>query len=213
MWEHAEAIIGIPEAVKATLDIIKHFRPAKGKDVSVRIKAAEEHQRLIRDSIQAFAVDAVELAAWKELHAITNSFSSSLKETFSIVGVPRERARQHHQDTRDIISLEFFSLHETQRAGDAFARLRINEKFMRYLASFPPHVMEKVPFPPWDDYFWKLLKQAETEVENFGNFYTCAANLRGLNRVLNNLADQKLKDGIEKFNGIMEKLRTALDHP
>jgi hypothetical protein len=209
MWSHAEALIGIPEAIKATIDIFDYVRsgrssPENGGKDGIR-KLAD-----VRGALEGFATDAVELAAYKQLHMITNSFMIDLKEAFAIAGPDEKRARLHHSEMLDVIQIEFISVWEGQRAGAQLAKLRDTPKHMGYLSSLPKDVMERIPVPPWDEYYWKLLRRTQDECGNFNNFSKCISEFRVITVALNNLADRNISREIEEFNSIMEKLRTSL---
>jgi hypothetical protein len=204
-WEHAKTLIGIPGAVKATIDIVNLVRSGEKSPTE-----AQQQLAMILSGLNDFAHDALELAAYKALHTMTSSMMTDLKETFTIVGSDEGRARNQYNDSLQLIEYEFTSLWDGHRAGDKLARLRGTEKYMQFLRNPPKTVMQKVRKPPWEDYLWTLLHRAQQERENFKNFHGCVRDLRTLNVALNNYADHMIALGIDEFDKVMEHLRVEL---
>lgn len=208
VWEHAPALIGIPAAIKATLEVIEKLRG--GAPHAAEAAAAKANLSAIAAALDTFADDAVELAALKDLHALTNQFMIDLKYAFAIVGPDPAQSRTQWVNNINNIKLEFMSMREGARAAAQLAALRGNPLLMKYLRRMPAEVMEKVPTPPWDRYFWELLARTEGEVENFANLNSRIAELRSLNSLLNNYADRSLKLGISEFDVMMTRLRIEI---
>jgi hypothetical protein len=202
VWEHAKTLIGVPGAIKATIDIIKLIKSGQ--------KSPDDAQQQLASALSGlddFAHDALELAAYKALHTMTSSVMIDLKETFSIVGGDAERARNQYNESLKLIGFEFDALWEGHRAGDKLVRLQGNEKYMKFLRDPPSTVKRIVRKPPWDDYLLGLLRRAQKELPNFGTFQACVRDLRTLNVALNNYADHKIETGIDEFDAVMEYLR------
>lgn len=204
-WEHAKALIGIPSAIKATIDIISLIRsnPNTPQDPNVPLSR-------ILSGLDQFAQDAFALEAFKALHTTTNTLFTDLRQTFTIAIPDRRKARERYEESYNFIELEFSTLWEGQRSGDRLDRLKNTPALMGFLQTFPSTVLEAVKTPPWEDYFSTLLYEAHNEVENFKNFYDHISDLRRLNLALNNYADFMLASGIDEFNDIMEQLRREL---
>jgi hypothetical protein len=207
MWEHAEALVGVPEAIKATIEIIEHFisgrRPPRSADGSANL-------RQMRSALHALATDAVELAAYKALHKVTNSLLIDLRETFTITVPGKDRARNHYHQMLTVIETEFVSVWEGHRGGGLLEKLRNDAKLMTYLRVLPGEVTARVRTPPWDAYYWSLLSESQQQCGNFDNLCKLITDLRTLTVALNNFADNNLAKGIEEFNSLMDRLRSAL---
>src|SRR5262245_4666752 len=121
MWEHAEGVVHIPEAIKSTLEIVEYFH-AGGTETT---RASDGKLKLsgVRTALGAFASDALELSAYKRLHAITNQFTIDLRDTFAMIGPDVQRARDHHKDLLQEMEKEWQGIRETKRAANQLARL------------------------------------------------------------------------------------------
>jgi hypothetical protein len=209
MWEHAGALIGIPKAIKATIDIFEYLKSGR---TTAQQAASDATSQLngIKVALEQFAEDAMELVAYKQLHTMTNTFMIDLRESFTIAGPDVKRARAHHSDSLEAIEQEFISVWEGQRGGAQLARLRTTPSTMEFLRSMPSDVMERIKQPPWEDYMWKILHKAKDECGNFNNFSKVIKEFRTINVALNNYADRNIADGIDKFNDVMDDLRHSL---
>jgi hypothetical protein len=207
MWEHAAPLIGIPSAIKALFDL--HDRLA-GSASHQEAATAKEKLREISDAIDGFAIDALELAAYKALHSATNQFMIDLKDTFAVISPDLDRSRMHYSATLKPIKSEIKALWMGQRAGAQLAALRDNPKFMIFLNIMPREIVEVSGGTEWQEYFWHLLRSLENDVENFGNFYQHVDNTQRLNMALNTYADRRIRVGIDDFDRIMEQLRSSI---
>ena len=85
MVECFRAILAIPSAIDASLNLIARFR--KGKDlpdtVAQDISKAESELSGVKDSLAKFAVAFDELEAWKWLHDITSKMKPQLGDIFA----------------------------------------------------------------------------------------------------------------------------------
>jgi hypothetical protein len=209
MWEHAGALVGIPAAIKATIEILGYIRSGSSPTDRATTDAAAKLS-IVQSGLEGFAQDALELAAFKRLHTMTNQFGIDLRETFAMIGPDEKRAQHHHIEMLEVIEREFLTLWDGERAGNQLARLKDTPKLMQFLAVLPSDVSEKIPNPPWEAYFWTLLRETQGECRNFKNFYSQVHRLRMLNAALNNYADRRIAAGIDEFDAIMDQLRVAL---
>jgi hypothetical protein len=209
MWEHAAPFVGIPGAINACLQLLDRVKKGANEAREATAKT-EVSLAQMKDALKEFAVDALELAAFKKLHTITNQFMIDLHETLMLDTPDRDWARNHHDKHLLIIKLEWQGVWQGERAGAQLANLRASRDEMKYLKSMPLEVREKLSGPSWDEYYWELLKRSEQEVENFRNFYDHVAQIRGFNSLLNNYANRSIERGIDDFNKIMNDLRIAL---
>lgn len=208
MWEHASALIGVPAAIKATLEIIKMLNPAPGK--AEPAQQAAHKLESVYAAVASLATDAAELAAFKDLHALTNQFQIDLKDSFAMVNPDPDRARDHWYKLAQAMKGEFMAMREGQRAAAQLDALRANAELMSYLEIMPEDVLRQVNRKSWDKCFLDLLRDAEASIENFGDFYIRVEKLRKLNSVLNNFADRSLKQGIGELDRLMSGLRKEL---
>ncbi len=209
MWGHAKDILSIPGALKATLDIINYFRT--GQPSAAQADDAINKLGSVKSALERFAVDALELTAYKDLHAMTNQLNIDLRQTFATIGPDPARAKAHFSEFNFEIQQEFLTLWEGQRAGNQLDGLRNTPELLQHLKKLPPTVREKVAAPPWHQNLSNLLLQAQAECENFRNFYRTVEQLRGLNIALNNYADHQIKKGVKEFDSLMDNLRAELE--
>jgi hypothetical protein len=212
MWEHAPALLGIPAAIKATLELLDRLRSG-GTGIDRLVADAADRQALIRGSLLNFANDALALKAFKSLHALTNSLFIDLKETFAIFTPDLDRARAHHTENLLIMKGEYMRLFSAQRAGNQLRALQAEPILMTHLVkeNMPTDIKARIPKAlTWDAYFLKLLGDSEKQCDNFQRFHILIADLHGLNNMLNNYADININRGIDNFNSVMDQLRHAL---
>jgi hypothetical protein len=209
MWAHATQLLGVPGAIKAALDLFDRFSkgaltPPEGTG------NGKEQLRQIKEALSAFAVDAIELKAYKTLHAATNEFLIDLRETFTLAIPDEVRARQIHSHTLQVVKAELDSIWTANRGGNQLAALLEDPVLLKHLEIMPQSVMQFVPAGTWNDHFWRGLKRATSEAGNFDNFYVCICEVRHLNMALNAYADRQIKRGIEEFDRVMDQLRHNL---
>jgi hypothetical protein len=210
MWENSAALIGIPAAIKATIEVIEKLHGALSGTDAQQVKT---NLVSVNSALEKFAEEATELAAFKDLHALTNQFSIDLRLTFQLAGPDPTQVLGLWSQSLVSIRAELKDVKDGARGGGQLAALMHEPTLMRYFKRMPPDVAEKVPAGTWDQHFWGLLGSAREETENFSNLCKLAVELRDLNSALNNYADRSLKKGISQFDDIIKQLRTELAKP
>lgn len=208
MLEHAAAIIGVPAAIKATLDIVDRIR--RNGTATGQEPEAAAHLVAIHKAMEAFAVDANELAAYKKLHTLTNQLYIDLRQTFVLDNADRNWSRSYHTDHLNLIQIELTTVWEGNRAGGQLAGLRDDATLMAYLQSMPKEVADKTKSQTWNDYIWNLLEALRKDVESFPQCHAHVINLRGITGALNNYANRSMERGIDVLDNLMARLRDSL---
>jgi hypothetical protein len=209
MWEHVAPFIGIPSAIKSTLDLLDRIK-SNPQQPQASLHQATTTLNEVNRALESFAVDALELVAFKSLHTLTNSLAIDLRQTFVLDNPDRAWAQKHHADNVHFIETEWLTIWEGERAGSQLIRLSERGPLMRYLEAMPSEILERVRHISWEICFRTMLRETQSNIENFAIFYTKVRELRGLNAALNNYANRSIERGIEEFDTMMQHVRLAI---
>jgi hypothetical protein len=160
------------------------------------------------------AIDA-ELAAFKSLHALTNSLPIDLKDTLALITPDSpERVRTRHSEFLDKIKSEYDTLWSAQHTGAQLDKLRADNRLIPYLDHPDQDVVRFVQKDTWHEEYSYLLHRSNSQCENLQTFLGLVRRLRRLNTALNNYADRNLITGIDRLTSTMATLQAALsDNP
>lgn len=207
MWENAGALIGVPAALKAALDVYDRIRKGQTTPANGASEGSDQLKH-IHSYLNSFAIDALELKAYKDLHSVTNRFPIDLHETFAIISPIEDHTKARFNDSSALIKAEFMNIRK--RAWADLINLRSDKISMTYLSEMPDDITCCVKNGTWDAYYMSLVTRANEELENFRHFRRAIEELIELNAALNNYANQRIVQGIDQFNKLMADLRGQL---
>jgi hypothetical protein len=208
------AILGIPAAVKASLDVIDRLASRAGGQEKAELEHARANVKGILTNLHQFTDFSQELLGWKTIHDITNQLQVLLNEPLAAAKAPDPDEFQR-ACTEAAIRSSYISVFErlTPQQGP-LARLRdFSARYENYrLEAAPAWILELCPDERWDRRLTRLLElpPVQLRARKYESAHETIITLDSLITAVNNLADFRIRDRVDFYTQEMSKLRDLL---